>query len=131
MVAATMKNKDRVWKITKWIDGHICYETCKSNFAELSKYVDELVHTNQDTIVRWVFGPQLEYGVHILKYVFWEFDPAIMAYQKCIPIGCIDGTHLKGNYIGNMLTTVAKNANGQILPVAFALVDSEMNESWA
>ncbi|XP_071699155.1 uncharacterized protein [Rutidosis leptorrhynchoides] len=140
MVAATMKNKDRVCKITKWFDGHICYGsvriaierlfgTWQSNLAELPTYVDELLHTNPDTIVRWMFGPQVEYGVHTFKYVFWAFGPAIMAYQQCIPIVCIDGTLLKGNYIGKMLTTVAKNANGQILHVAFAVVDNESNES--
>ncbi|XP_071689255.1 uncharacterized protein [Rutidosis leptorrhynchoides] len=138
MVAATMKNKDNVWKITKWFEGHICYGsvqsnnnrcltssiiaidiisyisqdiayeawnsrriaierlfgTWQSNLAELPTCIDELLHTNLDTIVRWAFGPQ-------------------------------------GNYIGKMLTTVAKNANMQILPVAFAVVDNESNESWA
>ncbi|XP_071697892.1 uncharacterized protein [Rutidosis leptorrhynchoides] len=190
-----MKNKDNVWKITKWFEGHICYGsvqsnnnlcltssiiatdiisyisqdiayevkhiqthvkkvwkvdisytkawnsrriaierlfgTWQSNLAELPTYVDELLHTNPDTIVRWAFDPQVEYGVHTFKYVFWAFGPANMAYQQCIPIHCIDGTHLKGNYIGKMLTAVAKNANGQILPVAFAVVDNESNESWA
>ncbi|XP_071712557.1 uncharacterized protein [Rutidosis leptorrhynchoides] len=195
MVAATMKNKDNVWIITKWFEGHICYGSVQSNnnrcltssivatdiisyicqdiayeikhiqthvkkvwkvdisyakawnfrriaiecffgtwqrnLAELPTYVDELLHTNPDTIVRWAFGPQVEYGVHTFKYVFWAFGPAIMAYQQCIPILCIDGTHLKGNYIGKMLTAVAKNANGKILPVAFAVVDNESNETWA
>ncbi|XP_071687356.1 uncharacterized protein [Rutidosis leptorrhynchoides] len=163
-----MKHKDNVWKISKWIEGHICYGsvqsnnnhcltssiiatdiisyisqdiariaierlcgTWQSNLAEFPTYVDELVHTNPDTIVRWVFGPQVEYGVLTFKYVLWAFGPAIMAYQQCIPILCIDETHLKGNYIGKMLTGVAKNANRQVLPVAFAVVDTESNESWA
>ncbi|XP_071695248.1 uncharacterized protein [Rutidosis leptorrhynchoides] len=43
---------------------------------------------------------------------------------------CIDGTHLKGSYKGKLLTAVAKNANNQLLPIAFALVDEESNESW-
>ncbi|XP_071705394.1 uncharacterized protein [Rutidosis leptorrhynchoides] len=102
-----------------------------SNLEEVPKYVDELVHTNPDTIVRWVFCPQLEYGVHTFKYVFLAYGPTIMAYQQCILIVCIDGTHLKGNYIGKMLTAVAKIANGEILLVAFAVVHSETNESWA
>ncbi|XP_071700380.1 uncharacterized protein [Rutidosis leptorrhynchoides] len=54
-----------------------------------------------------------------------------MAYQQCILIVCIYGNHLKGNYIGKMLTAVAKNANRQIMYVAFAVVDSESNKSWA
>ncbi|XP_071734853.1 uncharacterized protein [Rutidosis leptorrhynchoides] len=158
MVATTMKNKDRVWKSIKWFEGHICYGSVQSNnnrcltssiiatdiisfisqdiayeqsnLAELPTYVDELLHTNPDTIVQLVFGPQVEYGVHTFKYVFWAFGLTIMAYQQCIPIVCIDGTHLKGNYIGKMLTAVARNANGQVLLVAFAVVDSQSNESW-
>ncbi|XP_071708970.1 uncharacterized protein [Rutidosis leptorrhynchoides] len=163
-----MKNKDNVWKITKWFEGHICYGsvqsnnnrcltssiiatdiisyisqdiariaierlfgTWQSNLEELPTYVDELLHTNPNTIVRWAFDPQVEYGVHRFRYVLWAFGPSIMAYQQCIPILCIDGTHLKANYIGKILTAVVKNANGKILPDAFAVVDNESNESWA
>ncbi|XP_071704444.1 uncharacterized protein [Rutidosis leptorrhynchoides] len=43
---------------------------------------------------------------------------------------CIHGTHLKGSYKGKLLIAVGKNANNQIIPIAFALIDEESNESW-
>ncbi|XP_071704512.1 uncharacterized protein [Rutidosis leptorrhynchoides] len=56
--------------------------------------------------------------------------PAIRAYTMCVPIICIDGTHLKGSYNGKLLLAVAKNANNQVLPIAFSIVDNETNASW-
>ncbi|XP_071694740.1 uncharacterized protein [Rutidosis leptorrhynchoides] len=106
------------------------YGTWESNFADLPRYVNELQHTNPDTIVEFLYGPRVENGVDTFKYVFWAFGPAIRAYSQCIPIICIDGTHLKGAYNGKVLTAVGKNANNQILPVAFAIVDNESNKSW-
>ena len=48
----------------------------------------------------------------------------------CRPVISIDGTHLRGSYKGKMLVAVAQDANGNILPVAFAIVDEETVESW-
>ncbi|XP_071698947.1 protein FAR1-RELATED SEQUENCE 12-like [Rutidosis leptorrhynchoides] len=88
------------------------------------------VSTNPDTIVVFENEPEIEEGFDTFKFVFWAFGPAIKAYKLCIPIICIDGTHLKGSYRGKLLTAIGKNANNQIIPVAFALVDEESNESW-
>ncbi|KAM6553838.1 hypothetical protein CsatB_014600 [Cannabis sativa] len=42
----------------------------------------------------------------------------------------IDGTFLKTKYGGIMLVAVAYDANNQLLPVAYGIVDSENNDSW-
>ena len=42
----------------------------------------------------------------------------------------VDGTHLGGKYKGVLLTTSGQDANFQIFPLAYAIVDSEDEESW-
>ncbi|XP_071695669.1 protein FAR1-RELATED SEQUENCE 7-like [Rutidosis leptorrhynchoides] len=107
------------------------FGTWESNFIHLPNYVNELVTTNPDTIVVFENRPEIYEGFDTFKFVFWAFGPAIKAFKLCIPIIYIDGTHLKGSYKGKLLTAVAKNSNNQILPIAFALVDEESNESWS
>lgn len=42
----------------------------------------------------------------------------------------VDGTHLKGKYGGVLLLACAQDANQQIYPIAFAIVDGENDASW-
>ncbi|KAK1414813.1 hypothetical protein QVD17_30572 [Tagetes erecta] len=66
----------------------------------------------------------------VFRYMFWAFRPSIEAFSFCIPVISIDATHLKGPYKGKILMAVSKNPNNMILPVAYAIVDEETNESW-
>lgn len=47
----------------------------------------------------------------------------------CRPLIGIDGTHLKGNYGGILLSAVALDANNEIFPLAYAIVSVEDKES--
>lgn len=42
----------------------------------------------------------------------------------------IDGTHLYGKYKGCLLTASCQDANFQVFPIGFAVVDSQNDESW-
>ena len=42
----------------------------------------------------------------------------------------VDGTHLHGKYEGNLMIATSQDANNQIYPLAFAIVDSENDDSW-
>ncbi|XP_075074460.1 uncharacterized protein LOC142162057 [Nicotiana tabacum] len=46
------------------------------------------------------------------------------------PVVVVDGTFLKSGYRGIMLTASTMDAAGTILPLAYAVVDSENDESW-
>ena len=43
---------------------------------------------------------------------------------------CVDGTFLTGQYKGQILTAIGMDGNNQIVPLAFAFVESENTESW-
>jgi hypothetical protein len=66
----------------------------------------------------------------ILDRIFWAFSQTIQAFHHCRPVISIDGTFLTGQYRGTLLVAVASDANNQLLPIAYALVESETTEAW-
>ena len=49
----------------------------------------------------------------------------------CRPLIGVDGTHLKGNYGGILLSAVALDANNEIFPLAYAVVIVEDKKDWS
>ena len=54
----------------------------------------------------------------------------IEAFKHCKLVLSVDGTFLTGMYKGQMLTCIGVDANNQVVPIAFAFVESENTESW-
>ena len=48
----------------------------------------------------------------------------------CRPIIGLDGCHLKGRFGRQILSAIARDANDNIFPVAFAVVEQENKDSW-
>ncbi|KAL0337715.1 UNVERIFIED_CONTAM: hypothetical protein Scaly_2046600 [Sesamum calycinum] len=69
-------------------------------------------------------------GVQMLHYVFWAFRPCIEGFRSCRNVISVDGTHLYTKYKHKLLVAVTLDANQQVLPLAFALVDEESLASW-
>ncbi|KAK2649050.1 hypothetical protein Ddye_016539 [Dipteronia dyeriana] len=46
------------------------------------------------------------------------------------PVIAVDGTYLKGRFMGTMLVATAQDGNEQVYPIAFRNGDSENNLSW-
>uniref|UniRef100_K3Z028 SWIM-type domain-containing protein n=1 Tax=Setaria italica TaxID=4555 RepID=K3Z028_SETIT len=68
---------------------------------------------------------------HILQRVFWCFPQCSEAFQHCRPVILVDGTFLTGKYNGTLMMAVAVDPEQLLVPLAFALVESENNESWS
>ena len=66
----------------------------------------------------------------VLQRVFYALGSCIDAFKYSRPVICIDGTFLTGRYKGTMLTAIAADGNNQVLPLAFAFVESENGDSW-
>ncbi|XP_057739751.1 uncharacterized protein LOC130956783 [Arachis stenosperma] len=64
--------------------------------------------------------------------VFWAFSSYVEAFKHCKPFVSVDGTHLFGKY-GRvvLLIVVPQDGNINILPIAFAIIESENTESWS
>jgi hypothetical protein len=48
----------------------------------------------------------------------------------CRPIIGLDGYFLKGPHKGQLLATISRDANNQMYPLAFVIVEAEIKESW-
>ena len=66
----------------------------------------------------------------VLKRAFFAFGPYINVFRHCLPIFCVDDTFLTRKYKSQILTAIAMDGNNQVLPVAFALVESENMGNW-
>ncbi|XP_074351309.1 uncharacterized protein LOC141690402 [Apium graveolens] len=64
------------------------------------------------------------------KRLFWAFKLCIDGFEHCMPVIHIDGTHIYGPYLGVLLSDVAVDGFSHILPLAFAIVESENVSSW-
>ncbi|KAL0427807.1 UNVERIFIED_CONTAM: hypothetical protein Slati_2955500 [Sesamum latifolium] len=69
-------------------------------------------------------------GLHMLNYVFWAFRSCIEGFRYCRNVISADGTHLYTRYKHKLLVAVTLDANNQVLPLAFTLVDEETLASW-
>ncbi|XP_008450229.2 uncharacterized protein LOC103491892 [Cucumis melo] len=63
-------------------------------------------------------------------YFFMTLSAFIFCWQHCRPIISIDGTSLKNKHGGTLLSTSTPDANDQIFPLAFCVVDSKNDSSW-
>uniref|UniRef100_A0A1S4AMD0 SWIM-type domain-containing protein n=1 Tax=Nicotiana tabacum TaxID=4097 RepID=A0A1S4AMD0_TOBAC len=63
-------------------------------------------------------------------YVFVAICTSISGWEYCRLVVVVDGTFLKSAYRRIMLTTSIMDAAGTILPLAYAVVDSENDASW-
>ena len=56
---------------------------------------------------------------------FWSFDSTIEGVKCCKLLIQIYGTHLYRKYKDKMWTTLFNDANGNIFPLAFAIIEGK------
>lgn len=56
--------------------------------------------------------------------------PSLRGFKNCRPVLIVDGTHLEGKYKGMMLVGVTMDDNNQLYLLTYAIVDTEINNSW-
>ncbi|KAL9688732.1 hypothetical protein QQ045_033156 [Rhodiola kirilowii] len=101
----------------------------EESFTKLPAYMGVLKETNPDGIVYWD-KLTLDSGNASVNRVFWAFSPAIDRFTHWRPVISIDATHLNGKWKGVLIIVVALDAENEILPLAYALVESENIDSW-
>ena len=98
--------------------------TTEMSYSKLPGYLRQLQKKNPDTLVDFV----AEDGRFL--YCFFSLGASSKGFKYCRPVICVDGTFLKNKYGGILLCAVAVDGNGQLFPLAFAVVDSENHNSW-
>ncbi|XP_044493319.1 uncharacterized protein LOC123216780 [Mangifera indica] len=65
------------------------------------------------------------------KFFFMCIRYSIRGFQQfCLPVICIDASHLKGKYLGSLFIAVVKDGNNQIYPFAFGIRHKEGIDTW-
>ncbi|KAK4384245.1 hypothetical protein Sango_2736000 [Sesamum angolense] len=117
-----VESKPKLWKLeNKYVE---------SSVKKLPRFMAFLQKLNPGTVVEWLNLETDRPGVQMLHYVFWAFRPCIEGFRSCRNVISVDGTHLYTKYKHKLLVAVTLDANQQVLPLAFALVDEESLASW-
>ncbi|CAH9093436.1 unnamed protein product [Cuscuta europaea] len=66
----------------------------------------------------------------VFKYMFMSLSAWREAWDHCILVVTFDGTFMKGYFKGTLLTACTRDANRQLVPLAFGICNSENKDSW-
>ncbi|XP_050207838.2 uncharacterized protein LOC126657220 [Mercurialis annua] len=97
----------------------------RDSYSILPGYLHMLLQTNPGSVVDLHTTDENKF-----EYMFMALDASIKGWRYCRPIIVVDGTFLKSNYGGTLITASTQDGNGKIFPLAFAVVDSENDDSW-
>jgi hypothetical protein len=104
------------------------YEASYDNLPRLLGVIEERNPGSSYEVKKF---PSIEHpGKSVLQRAFLALHACKMAFVNCCPVLCIDGTFLTGKYRGQILTAIGVDGNNQVLPLAFAFVESENTDSW-
>ncbi|XP_052114060.1 uncharacterized protein LOC127745421 [Arachis duranensis] len=125
----------KVWMVKQKAVAQI-YGDWEESYAELPCWMLGVQSTMAGTITVLKTSPvrlrgEVDESTVYFHRLFWTFSLCIEAFCHCKPLVSIDGTHLYGKYGGTLLLAIAQDGNSNILPIAFALVEGENEESWS
>nr|CAD1827345.1 unnamed protein product [Ananas comosus var. bracteatus] len=67
----------------------------------------------------------------VFQRIFVSYDAQIKGLkQGCRPIIGIDGCFLKGSFGGQLISAIGRDGNNQMFPIALAVVEAELKDSW-
>ncbi|XP_059654328.1 uncharacterized protein LOC132301057 [Cornus florida] len=113
-------------KALKMIEGNEA-----NQYQKMRDYCSLILRTNPGSVVKLQTEPSTVENIRRFQRVFICYAAMKTSFKKgCKPLIGVDGCFLKGPYGGHLLSAVANDGNGQMFPVAFAVVDSEIKDSW-
>ena len=98
----------------------------EESYQLLPYYCEQIESINPNSMAK------LEYDPDTKKFerIFVSYGGSITGFTHCRPILGLDGTHLKGKYLGTLLCATAVDASGVLFPVAFGVINAENNDNW-
>uniref|UniRef100_A0A2N9IWN4 Zinc finger PMZ-type domain-containing protein n=1 Tax=Fagus sylvatica TaxID=28930 RepID=A0A2N9IWN4_FAGSY len=120
---------DVVWDAKQKAIANI-YGDWGESYQLLPKFMKALIDSNPGTQVEWKTYWSEDAGSAIFESVFWAFGPSIQGFVHCRPVVCIDATHLYGKYEGKLMIAMTTDANNEIYPLAFVVMEKESKDTW-
>ncbi|CAN1163652.1 hypothetical protein LINPERPRIM_LOCUS32744 [Linum perenne] len=107
------------------------YEEYKSEYALLRTYAEELLLVNPGSTVKIMVDSNNPKSEPHFQRMYFCFD----SLKKGFIGGCrrfisLDGCFLKGLCKGELLTAIGRDANDQMYPIAWSVVEVESKSSW-
>ncbi|CAA7062236.1 unnamed protein product [Microthlaspi erraticum] len=99
--------------------------TPESGYAEIPSYLYRIRRANPGTLTKLVIDKEDRF-----KFLFIAFGGSIHGFTFMRKVVVVDGTFLQGKYKGTLLIATTQDGNFNIFPIAFAVVDTENDESW-
>ncbi|KAG7578977.1 MULE transposase domain [Arabidopsis thaliana x Arabidopsis arenosa] len=97
----------------------------ETGYKDLPEYLYRIRRANPGTLTRLEVDE-----LDRFKYVFISFGASIDGFTFMRKVIVVVGTFLKGKHLGTLLLAITQDGNFNIFPLAFAIVDSENDESW-
>ncbi|XP_013617146.1 PREDICTED: uncharacterized protein LOC106323595 [Brassica oleracea var. oleracea] len=97
----------------------------ENGYEELPSYLHKIRMANPGTLARLEVDANNRF-----KYLFLTFSASITGFPFMRKVVVVDGIFLQGKYKGTLLIATSQDANFQIFPIAFAVVDTKNDESW-
>ncbi|WVZ13717.1 hypothetical protein V8G54_011283 [Vigna mungo] len=100
----------------------------KNQFKRIHDHAHELLKCNPGSTVQ--VKVDSESGQSIFQRFYVCLKACKVSFVCCRPFIGLDGCFLKGLYKGELLTTIGRDSNDQMLPLAYAVVEVENKDSW-
>ena len=98
-------------------------------FRHLRSYGEELLKSNPKSTV--IIKCSENHGSPAFERIYICLDACKSGFAKyCRPIIGLDACFLKGDYGGQLMSAIGRDANNQIYPIAYAVVEAETKDSW-
>jgi hypothetical protein len=94
-------------------------------YAQLPQYCVDLTQANPGSIISLERTSENRF-----QRIFLCYAASAIGFGDCRPVLGLDGAHLKGKYLGILLSATTVDANGALFPLAHAVVDAENDDNW-
>ena len=102
----------------------------EGSYGLIIPLLEAIKRANPGTKYKTVSKPTGKEGYRYFMRAAWAWGPCIDAVTSLRPIITIDACFLSGRYKGKLLIACAYDADNQLFPLAFGLVETEDFDNW-
>ncbi|XP_058783183.1 uncharacterized protein LOC131657842 [Vicia villosa] len=100
-----------------------------NQFNHLRSYAKELLKSNPNSTV--VIKCAEDNEAHVFERIYICLNACKLGFANyCRPLIGLDACFLKGGTGGQLMSVVGRDANNQIYPITYAVVEAETKDSW-